>query len=47
MMSRFFFTPQPPDQVDPATAQQTADRLLPFILRAVNAEGPPRGEGAR
>lgn len=35
MISRFFLTPLPPDQVDAATATQTADRLLPFLLRAV------------
>ncbi|WP_416071938.1 TetR-like C-terminal domain-containing protein [Streptomyces sp. ID05-04B] len=35
MVSRFFLTPLPPDQVDAATATQTADRLLPFLLRAV------------
>lgn len=35
MMSRFFLTPLGPDQVDAATAAETADRLLPFLLRAV------------
>lgn len=35
MMSRFFLTPLPPNQVDAATAAKTADRMLPFLLRAV------------
>ncbi|MDX5562704.1 TetR/AcrR family transcriptional regulator [Streptomyces sp. ID05-04B] len=35
MMSRFFLTPLMPDEVDAATAAETADRLLPFLLRAV------------
>ena len=35
MVSRFFLTPLPPDQVDAATATQPADSLLPFLLRAV------------
>ncbi|MFF0293892.1 TetR/AcrR family transcriptional regulator [Kitasatospora sp. NPDC004614] len=34
LMSRFLLMPRP-DQVDAATAQATADRLLPFALRAV------------
>lgn len=34
-MSRFLLTPRRPDQVDAVTAERTADRLLPFILRAV------------
>ncbi|MFD8598897.1 TetR/AcrR family transcriptional regulator [Kitasatospora sp. NPDC059646] len=38
LMSRFLLTPRP-DQVDPATAQATADRFLPFALRAVGAPG--------
>ncbi|NUT48508.1 MAG: TetR/AcrR family transcriptional regulator [Saccharothrix sp.] len=39
MMSRFFLTPLMPDEVDAASAAQTADRLLPFLLRAVGATG--------
>ncbi|MEW2299694.1 TetR/AcrR family transcriptional regulator [Streptomyces sp. NPDC006655] len=39
MVSRFFLTPLPPDQVDAATAAETADRLLPFLLRAVGHKG--------
>lgn len=39
MVSRFFLTPLPPDQVDAATAAETADRLLPFLLRAVGHQG--------
>ncbi|WP_256641951.1 TetR/AcrR family transcriptional regulator [Streptomyces murinus] len=35
VMSRFLLTPRRPDQVDAVTAERTADRLLPFILRAV------------
>ncbi|MFE7312343.1 TetR/AcrR family transcriptional regulator [Streptomyces sp. NPDC057555] len=35
VMSRFLLTPRSPDEVDPATARETADRLLPFALRAV------------
>ncbi|MEU1284139.1 TetR/AcrR family transcriptional regulator [Kitasatospora sp. NPDC005856] len=35
VMSHFLLTPRPPDDVDPATARATADRLLPFVLRAV------------
>ncbi|MET8539253.1 TetR/AcrR family transcriptional regulator [Kitasatospora sp. NPDC004799] len=35
VMSHFLLTPQPPDDVDPATARLAADRLLPFALRAV------------
>ncbi|MEU3708528.1 TetR/AcrR family transcriptional regulator [Streptomyces catenulae] len=35
VISRFFLTPRPPDQVDAATAQELADRFLPFALRAV------------
>lgn len=35
MMSRFFLTPLSPDEVDAAAATETADRLLPFLLRAV------------
>ncbi|MGX4737262.1 TetR/AcrR family transcriptional regulator [Kitasatospora griseola] len=36
LMSRFLLMPRP-DQVDAATAQATADRFLPFALRAVGA----------
>ncbi|MEU0209629.1 TetR/AcrR family transcriptional regulator [Streptomyces canus] len=39
MVSRFFLTPLPPDQVDATTAAETADRLLPFLLRAVGHKG--------
>ncbi|MFJ9098626.1 TetR/AcrR family transcriptional regulator [Streptomyces sp. NPDC102405] len=39
MMSRFFLTPLRADQVDTATAAETADRLLPFLLRAVGHKG--------
>lgn len=39
MISRFFLTPLPPDQVDAATATKTAERLLPFLLRAVGHQG--------
>jgi hypothetical protein len=39
MVSRFFLTPLPPDEVDAATAAETADRLLPFLLRAVGHKG--------
>ncbi|MER5539591.1 TetR/AcrR family transcriptional regulator [Streptomyces mirabilis] len=39
MMSRFFLTPLRPDQVDAATATETADRLLPLLLRAVRYKG--------
>ncbi|ELP62616.1 TetR/AcrR family transcriptional regulator [Streptomyces turgidiscabies] len=35
MMSKFFLTPRMPDEVDAAAAAETADRLLPFLLRAV------------
>lgn len=35
MMCRFFLTPLPPDQVDATTATDTADRMLPFLLRAL------------
>ncbi|WP_346342494.1 TetR-like C-terminal domain-containing protein [Streptomyces sp. SID685] len=35
VMNRFLLTPRRPDQVDAVTANRTADRLLPFILRAV------------
>ncbi|MBO1417984.1 TetR/AcrR family transcriptional regulator [Streptomyces sp. FH025] len=34
-MTRFLLTPQPPQDVDADTARETADRLLPFALRAV------------
>ncbi|MFF9035413.1 TetR/AcrR family transcriptional regulator [Streptomyces sp. NPDC014892] len=39
MMSRFFLTPLTPDEVDAASAAETADRLLPFLLRAVGGKG--------
>ncbi|WP_060886827.1 TetR/AcrR family transcriptional regulator [Streptomyces caniscabiei] len=39
LISRFFLTPLPPDQVDAATASATADRLLPFLLRALGHKG--------
>ena len=35
MMSRFFLTPLTPDEMDTASATEMADRLLPFLLRAV------------
>jgi AcrR family transcriptional regulator len=35
VLSRFFLTPQLPDQIDALTAQETADRMLPFLLRAL------------
>ncbi|MFD8479805.1 TetR/AcrR family transcriptional regulator [Kitasatospora sp. NPDC059673] len=38
LMSRFLLMPRP-DQVDAATAQAVADRLLPFALRAVGGRG--------
>ena len=38
-MSRFFLTPRLPDEVDAAAARDTADRLLPFVLRAVGGGG--------
>ncbi|MFI7301138.1 TetR/AcrR family transcriptional regulator [Streptomyces sp. NPDC050121] len=39
MMSRFFLTPLMPDDVDAASAAEMADRLLPFLLRAVGVQG--------
>ncbi|MEV6406125.1 TetR/AcrR family transcriptional regulator [Streptomyces bobili] len=39
MMSRFFLTPLLPDEVDAASAAEMADRLLPFVLRAVGGKG--------
>ena len=39
VMSRFLLTPRRPDQVDAVTAERMADRLLPFILRAVSGGG--------
>ncbi|MDX3496265.1 TetR/AcrR family transcriptional regulator [Streptomyces turgidiscabies] len=41
MMSRFFLTPLLPDQIDAATALETAERFLPFLLRALghNSQG--------
>lgn len=39
MMSRFFLTPLPPDEVDAGSAAETADRLLPFLLRAIGGQG--------
>ncbi|MGW1271560.1 TetR/AcrR family transcriptional regulator, partial [Streptomyces sp. NPDC002491] len=38
MMSRFFLTPLMPDDVDEESAAETADRLLPFLMRAVGAQ---------
>ncbi|WP_411088894.1 TetR/AcrR family transcriptional regulator [Streptomyces sp. 061-3] len=38
MMSKFFLTPLLPDEVDTATAVATADRLLPFLLRAIGGK---------
>ncbi|MFF7456890.1 TetR/AcrR family transcriptional regulator [Kitasatospora sp. NPDC008115] len=35
VMSRFLLTPKAPDQVDARAAEKTADRLLPFVLRAL------------
>ncbi|WP_432250751.1 TetR/AcrR family transcriptional regulator [Streptomyces sanyensis] len=40
VMTSFFLTPQPPEHIDPATAQERADRLLPFALRAVGGGAP-------
>ncbi|MFC5955031.1 TetR/AcrR family transcriptional regulator [Streptomyces pratens] len=40
MMSKFFLTPLLPDEVDTASATETADHLLPFLLRAVGGKGP-------
>ncbi|MFF2656180.1 TetR/AcrR family transcriptional regulator [Kitasatospora sp. NPDC058032] len=37
VMSRFFLTPEAPDQVDARAAEETADRLLPFVLRALGS----------
>jgi hypothetical protein len=34
MMSRFFLTPLPPNQVDPAIAAETAESMVFFLLRA-------------
>lgn len=39
MMSRFFLTPLPPDEVDAGSAAETADRLLPFLMRAIGGTG--------
>ncbi|MEU9607454.1 TetR/AcrR family transcriptional regulator [Streptomyces sp. NPDC048057] len=44
VMSRFFLTPRLPEQVDAATAQETADRFLPFVLRAVGGGARPARE---
>ncbi|MEV4555491.1 TetR/AcrR family transcriptional regulator [Kitasatospora sp. NPDC049285] len=41
IMTRFFLTPQSPAEVDAATARHTADRLLPFLLRALGGTVPP------
>ncbi|GAA4853851.1 TetR/AcrR family transcriptional regulator [Kitasatospora terrestris] len=38
IVSHFFLTARLPDQVDPATAEATADRLLPFALRALGGQ---------
>ncbi|MDH6139430.1 AcrR family transcriptional regulator [Kitasatospora sp. GP30] len=35
VMTHFLLTPQLPEDVDETTARETADRLLPFALRAV------------
>ncbi|MER7703703.1 TetR/AcrR family transcriptional regulator [Kitasatospora sp. NPDC097605] len=35
VMSRFLLTSKAPDQVDARVAEETADRLLPFVLRAL------------
>ncbi|MEU6971673.1 TetR/AcrR family transcriptional regulator [Kitasatospora aureofaciens] len=35
VMTHFLLTPRLPEDVDRATARETADRLLPFALRAV------------
>ncbi|SPF06361.1 TetR/AcrR family transcriptional regulator [Streptomyces sp. MA5143a] len=37
VMSHFLITPQAPDEVDPETARAWADRLLPFVLRALGS----------
>ncbi|MET9827929.1 TetR/AcrR family transcriptional regulator [Streptomyces sp. NPDC006385] len=42
MVNRFLLTPSPPDRVDAAEAARTADRLLPFLLRAVGSEAARR-----
>ncbi|MFD9686311.1 TetR/AcrR family transcriptional regulator [Kitasatospora sp. NPDC059088] len=42
VMTHFLLTPHLPEDVDEATAQETADRLLPFALRAVGG-----GRGGR
>ncbi|MBV7697774.1 TetR/AcrR family transcriptional regulator [Streptomyces sp. TRM70350] len=39
MVSRFLLTSVPPDQVDEPAAARTADRLLPFLLRALGSDG--------
>ncbi|MGC9538873.1 TetR/AcrR family transcriptional regulator [Streptomyces sp. UG1] len=39
LVSRFLLTSVLPDQVDEAAAAQTADRLLPFLLRALSSNG--------
>ncbi|MET9761714.1 TetR/AcrR family transcriptional regulator [Streptomyces sp. NPDC006372] len=38
MVSRFLLTSLPPDRVDAAAAARTADRLLPFLLRAIGSD---------
>ncbi|MER6350841.1 TetR/AcrR family transcriptional regulator [Streptomyces sp. NPDC001634] len=44
MVSRFILTPLLPDQVDADEAAVTADRFLPFVLRAIGAAAGPSGE---
>ncbi|MFD5468611.1 TetR/AcrR family transcriptional regulator [Kitasatospora sp. NPDC127059] len=41
VMTHFLLTPRLPEDVDEASARQTADRLLPFAVRAVG--GTPSG----
>ncbi|GAA4678210.1 hypothetical protein GCM10023347_35740 [Streptomyces chumphonensis] len=43
VMAGFFLTSQPPEHIDPATARERADRLLPFALRAVGGGHLPPG----
>ncbi|GAA1393077.1 TetR/AcrR family transcriptional regulator [Kitasatospora putterlickiae] len=37
VLSRFLLTPRLPDQVDARAREETADRLLPFVLRALGS----------
>ncbi|MER5436851.1 TetR/AcrR family transcriptional regulator [Streptomyces sp. NPDC002588] len=39
MLSHFLITPRPPEQVDEEAARAGADRLLPFLLRALGSAG--------